>query len=319
MDWIGYHWDNVKEFRVHYKNAKKHNKLAKKYNKLYMQGQSPLFHYTSPKNEYIDFQEVNIPKYNFVPSFEGMEDPFHLLFVHIAKCGGTTFEQPLDIMKHHLMKEGGDQKSIISGKLANQEVVDLVKDIEDTHSSFYCIHNTEWESIYKNQVVFSIIRNPKDRLLSHIKHKARKKEYDRLINEIDSDNSDFDNLIHKHLFDFGSRDKINCIDINDTQSLIGLKSTYLSSAKLPNILQSTRFNEGNVREPIKITEKQLEEALYRCIAKGYLKKDENIDFNFKKFISKGQRVHPLTFVVTNYEKYGIIPTTHLFSKDFSLE
>ena len=77
MDWIGYHWDNVKEFRVHYKNAKKHNKLAKKYNKLYMQGQSPLFHYTSPKNEYIDFQEVNIPKYNFVPSFEGMEEKWY--------------------------------------------------------------------------------------------------------------------------------------------------------------------------------------------------------------------------------------------------
>ena len=155
-------------------------------------------------------------------------------------------------------------------------------------------------------------------MLSHILHKARKKEYDRLINEIDSDNSIFDNLIHKHLFEFGSRDKINCIDINDTQSLIGLKSTYLSSAKLPNILQSSRFNEGSNQKPIKITEKQLEEALHRCIAKGYLEKDENIDFNFKKFVSKGQRVHPLTFVVTNYEKYGIIPTTHLFSKDFSL-
>ena len=111
------------------------------------------------KDEYIDFQEVNIPKYDFVPSFEGMKDPFHLLFVHIAKCGGTTFEQPLDIMKHHLMKEGGDQKSIITGKLANQEVVDLVKDLEDTHSSFYCIHNTEWESIYKNQIVFTVVYN----------------------------------------------------------------------------------------------------------------------------------------------------------------
>lgn len=312
MNWLGFHWDNVKDFREYYK-------LAKMYNKLYMQGQSPLFHYQLPKDEYIDFQKVNIPEYDFVPSFEGMKDPFHLLFVHIAKCGGTTFEQPLDIMKHHLIKEGGDQKSIITGKLANQEVVDLVKDIEDTHSSFYCIHNTEWDSIYKNQVVFSIIRNPKDRLLSHIKHKARKWDNEELIKNIDAKNSIFDNLMYKHLFDFGSRDKISCIDINDTQSLIGLKSTYLSSAKLPNILQSSRFNEGSDREPIKITEKQLEEALYRCIAKGYLKKDENIDFEFKKFISEGQRLHPLTFVITKDAKYGIIPTTHLFSKDFSLE
>ena len=312
MNWLGFHWDNVKEFREYYK-------LAKKYNKLYIQSQSPLFHYQLPKKEYIDFQEVNIPEYDFVPSYEGMKDPFHLLFVHIAKCGGTTFEQPLDIMKHHLIKEGGDQKSIITGKLANQEVVDLVKDIEDTHSSLYCIHNTEWESIYKNQVVFSIIRNPKDRLLSHIKHKARKWDNEELIKNIDAKNSIFDNLMYKHLFEYGSRDKINCIDINDTQSLIGLKSTYLSSAKLPNILQSSRFNEGSDREPIKITEKQLEEALYRCIAKGYLKKDENIDFKFKKFISEGQRLHPLTFVVTKDAKYGIITTSDLFSKDFSLE
>ena len=312
MNWLGFHWDNVKDFREYYK-------LAKMYNKLYMQSQSPLFHYDFAKEEYIDYQDVNIPDFDFVPSYEGMKDPFHLLFVHIAKCGGTTFEQPLDIMKHHLIKEGGDQKSIITGKLANQEVVDLVKDIEDTHSSLYCIHNTEWESIYKNQVVFSIIRNPKDRLLSHIKHKARKWDNEELIKNIDAKNSIFDNLMYKHLFEYGPRDKINCIDINDTQSLHSLKSTYLSSAKLPNILQSSRFNEGSDRKPIKITEKQLEEALYRCIAKGYLKKDENIDFKFKKFISEGQRLHPLTFIVRKDAKYGIIPTTHLFSKDFSLE
>tara|TARA_Y100000748_G_scaffold302230_1_gene304019 strand:- start:284 stop:1222 length:939 start_codon:yes stop_codon:yes gene_type:complete len=312
MNWIGFHWDNVKEFREYYK-------LAKKYNKLYMQSQSPLFHYHSSKNEYIDFQEINIPEYDFVPSYEGMKDPFHLLFVHIAKCGGTTFEQPLDIMKHHLIKEGGDQKSIITGKLANQEVVDLVKDIEDTHSSFYCIHNTEWESIYKNQVVFSIIRNPKDRLLSHIKHKARKWDNEELIKNIDANNSIFDNLMHKHLFDFGSRDKINCIDINDTQSLINLKSTYLSSAKLPNILQSSRFNDGNDRDKMKISESDVLLAYKKCIDKGYLEKDKSIDFDYKKFISEGEKVHPLTFVVTKEERYGIIPTTKIFSKDFCLE
>ena len=179
MNWIGWHWDDVGKFREYLM-------LAKKYNKLYIESQSPLFHYDFAKEEYIDYQDVNIPDFDFVPSYEGMKDPFHLLFVHIAKCGGTTFEQPLDIMKHHLIKEGGDQKSIITGKLANQEVVDLVKDIEDTHSSFYCIHNTEWESIYKNQVVFSIIRNPKDRLLSHIKHKARKWDNEELIKNIDA-------------------------------------------------------------------------------------------------------------------------------------
>ena len=118
--------------------------------------------------------------------------------------------------------------------------------------------------------------------------------------------------MHKHLFEYGSRDEINCIDINDTKSLIALKSTYLSSAKLPNILQSSRFNEGNTKRPIKITEKQIEEALYRCIAKGYLEKDENIDFDYKKFISEGEKVHPLTFVVSKDERYGIIPTKALF-------
>ena len=61
-----------------------------------------------------------------------------------------------------------------------------------------------------------------------------------------------------------------------------------------------------------ITEKQIEEALYRCIAKGYLEKDENIDFDYKKFISEGEKVHPLTFVVSKDERYGIIPTKALF-------
>jgi len=379
MNWLGFHWDNIKGFREYYK-------LAKMYNKLYVQSQSPLFHYQLPKEEYVDVQKVSVPEYDFIPSYEGMEDPFHLLFIHISKSGGTTFEQPLDILKHHLIKEcsvitdkypkynfcgtnfdperdqttiisntctvktaayesqvqtrediikqhiqkkSGDQKSIITGKLANQEVIDLVKSIEDTHSSFYCVHNTQWGSVSQlphfqpsfdeNKVIFCIIRNPKDRLLSHLKHKARKWDYEELIRNIDSKDSMFDNNIHKHLFEYGDRDKINCIDINDTKSLHALKSTYLSSAKLPNILQASRFNEGKERKPINITEKQLEEAFDRCIAKGYLEKDENIDFKFKKFISEGQRVHPLTFVVTKEERYGFIPTTDLFSKDFSLE
>ena len=66
----------------------------------------------------------------------------------------------------------------------------------------------------------------------------------------------------------------------------------VDSKLLPNILQSTRFNEGSNREPIKITEKQLEEALQRCIAKGYLEKDENIDFNFLN--SSSVKSFPLT-------------------------
>ena len=312
MNWIGWHWDDVGKFREYLM-------LAKKYNKLYIESQSPVFHYNFAKEEYIDYQDVNIPDFDFVPSYEGMKDPFHLLFVHIPKSAGTTFEQPLDIMKHYLKKEGGDQKTLITGSLANREAVNLMRNAENTHSSFYCIHNTWWDTLYKNQVVFSIIRNPRDRLLSHLKHKARGWDFSQLMKKIDENGSMFDNNIHRHLFIYGERDKINCIDIKDTKSIIGLKSTYLSSAKLPNILQARRFNDGDDRKPINITEKQLEEALSRCIAKGYLEKDENIDFNFKKFISEGQRVHPLTFVVRKDAKYGIIPTTHLFSKDFSLE
>jgi len=305
MEWLGYHWDNVKEIR-------EHKKLAKYHNKMYMQGMSPVFSYNLPNDQYIDYKELEIPEYDFIPSYEGMNDTFHLMHVHIPKCGGTTFEQPLDILKHHLMKEGGKEKSIVTGKLSNKHVTKLVEDLEETKTSFYCIHNTEWESLYKNQLVFSIIRNPKDRLLSHIKHKARRCNLEEIHQRIDEKNSDFDNLMHRHLFDFGQRDKIHCIDIDDRNSLINLKSTYLSAAKLPNILQSSRFNDGNDRPDVKISESDVLHAYKKCVDKGYLEKDENIDFNCEKFMSEGNKVHPLTFVVSKDERYGIIPTKVLF-------
>ena len=56
------------------------------------------------------------------------------------------------------MKEGGKEKSIVTGNLSNKHVTKLVEDLEETKSSFYCIHNTKWESLYKNQLIFSIIR-----------------------------------------------------------------------------------------------------------------------------------------------------------------
>ncbi len=312
MRW-DYHWDDIKESREYLK-------LAKKYNKLYLKSTSPIFTYKQ-ENKYIDYEEVNIPNFDFIPSYDGMTDPFHLLHVHIPKCGGTTFERPLDIMKHWIMKTDGTGKSLISGKLSNKQLVDAVKEYKRPHSSFYCIHNTNWANIYDNQVVFCIIRNPVERLLSDIKHKARKWDNEKINQRIEEKNSDFDNLMYRHIYDFGTQENIvNFVDINDKNTLSSLKSTYLSSARLPNILQSSKFWVGEEREEkVKLSDEEVNNAFKKCYDKGYLEKDENIEFNYKKFVSTGKKINPTTIIIDKENKYRIIPTTHLFSKDFCLE
>ena len=133
MRW-DYHWDDIKESREYLK-------LAKKYNKLYLKSTSPIFTYKQ-ENKYIDYEEVNIPNFDFIPSYDGMTDPFHLLHVHIPKCGGTTFERPLDIMKHWIMKTDGTGKSLISGKLSNKQLyaLDVLDALLDSSENQYRCH-----------------------------------------------------------------------------------------------------------------------------------------------------------------------------------
>ena len=72
-------------------------------------------------------------------------------------------------------------------------------------------------------------------------------------------------------------------------------------------------------EKVKLSDEEVNNAFKKCYDKGYLEKDENIEFNYKKFVSIGKKINPTTIIIDKENKYRIIPTTHLFSKDFCLE
>ena len=66
------------------------------------------------------------------------------------------------------------------------------------------------------------------------------------------------------------------------QQNLKIKSAFLSSSRLPNILHMERLNDGGLRGKMRIEEKAVKEIYEECIARGFVEKDESIDYKFLK-------------------------------------
>ncbi len=335
--------------------------------------------YQQISNDYLE-EMKRICKTNgldFVPSFEGSNDSSgetwkHLMYLHIHKCGGSSIIKPIQrlmtilynfISKRSNLLETKNYLSIVALK-SDQEVSALMRSItaensRDLTSIFFSPHLSSWSPLYQHiskmsntkPRIFCTIRNPKQRLLSQIKHWSGKGNFNSIedfYSGIECENSMFNNLMHRSIFAYGldtynyrsksrisflennnnnvklrPHEDIEFIDVSDYKTISKVKSAFLSASLLPNIIQPTRFNETTERESNRgqnLSDDELDYIFNRCIEKGFLEKDESINYqqlkrrtldglNLHSLPNESSfRIHPLTFIISKKGKCSIIPT-----------
>lgn len=274
----------------------------------------------------------------------------YLFYLHIRKCGGTSFASPLYQMKQYISGQKTHKQT--SGKKKyrhlfctsrhihrKEEIPGLNKIIEDSgnlelNSAFYTTHGASWTGTYNTMSkvhnikpeIFAIIRNSKDRLRSQIIHDASLGvSFDNFEQELEREWSEYDNTIYKYLRDYnldsfteGAKDKelapgldkLTIVDVSNQAFIAKVKTAFLSSSKLPNLLQFTRLNESSLRVGSSLSENQIEDIYNRFVDKGFIEKDQeidNIDFeenslkrnNFSDIESGEVSLNSETFIVAN--------------------
>ena len=134
------------------------------------------------------------------------------------------------------------------------------------------------------------------------------------INQEDQDRDEF------------TRD-IDLIDISDNPTINKVKSLFLSTSFLPNIVQLKSLNTNKDNTLCKLSKEKIKNIFEKCEDQGFLEKDYSIyqDFMKNKYtyslnipsienVDKNL-IHPLTFFCThNKAKNGfLIPTKHFIN------
>ncbi len=310
--------------------------------------------------------------FEFSPSYQIADDSSlkewrHILYLHIPKCAGTSFEQPLRILSKLLYKlqPKGFTNDLIDNYIVPEpirskyEVQVLRKKIEFStpnkiKSTFISCHGVSWnplsssisKAIENAPKVLVLSRNPKQRLLSQVRHEAFNYEsIDKLIDYIEENtskkNSELNNIMYKYIFDVGLNaiesktelekrqilpndlDDMAFVDISDVSSKMKIRSAYLSASRLPNVFQYSKLNDSLSRgkKLVKqLNEDEIKYAFNRCIELGFVEKDEAIDFDclHKRTLSKINNfsfdnehisnIHPLTFILSKESIGSIVPT-----------
>ncbi len=313
----------------------------------------------------------------FHPSFESGNDKSlikwrYFMYLHIPKCGGTSFFYPLNRVIEYL-SEIQSNNSLVSnknsfiatGNLKNHNYVNALSNWISRNNNFknvdggiFTPHGSTWRDLYQNiskavntqpRIICSV-RNPYERLLSQIKMYAQMcSSVDSLLDWIEDDFMDFDNCMYRYIFDYGLNgdlvtidnqilidknnklEDIDFISMSDEDTSAKFKTTFLSASSLPNILQYSRLNSSNDRQCIKgkLTAEVSQIVFQELSKKGFLKKDENINFN--KLISETKNrldfpllsndkitaIHPLTFIIDKNMHCSLISTKELFENPIS--
>ena len=205
-----------------------------------------------------------------------------LFFLHISKCSGTTFASPIYQMKQYIGKhglqavEGEEIENYLntSRHIYRREEIPCLKQIIEEYQGksfdniFYTTHGASWTSTYEtlkelydiNATVLAITRDPSERLFSHILHEASLGyPIEHFQGELEKVNSYYDNTIYKYLYDYNLEsypsdkenielnqdlERLDVVDIKDNSTKWNIKTSILSSSKLPNMLQMERLNEA---------------------------------------------------------------------------
>ncbi len=286
----------------------------------------------------------------------------NMMYLHIPKCGGTSFKIPL-LMLYHLLSNSKLKSNdnyincLVTGNIGSKSQEEALKKsitrnkYKSLDNIFFTSYTENWEELYrhvsqeshKNPRIIATIRNPRERLLSHLKMVAENcQTKDELIEIINKYKNEYDNCIYRYLFTGKAKDQkkylkgpnydlikdIDFVDISDHETISKLKSAFLSASKLPNIVQYSKLNDSKnrlTRIENKIPYKEIEQVYHYCIKHNFVEKDESINYDYLKSTTKKRlnlpyfeksktcKVHPLTFIIKSEKEYEIIPT-HEFLK-----
>ena len=293
---------------------------------------------------------------------EGIESLFHL---HIPKCGGTSIRNPIIHLltyMHRTTRENGYNLNIRHMlhpvmPRNNYEHEALQKYIDEfpykIDGAFISAHGNPWKKLSKmiksrynlKNIVLTTLRDPRERLLSTIKHESHNASSAQNVYEkIKKYPSSFDNTIYRYLYDHelmtdeqycssesheseDTIDSIIALDTNSRDEVNQIKSEFLSSNRLPNILQAKRFKDSRDRSKdneAKLSEKKIDEIYKVCLEKDFLREDDKLDIVGLSERSKARvsnivkeevdELHPLTFIINQRNNYKIMNTRDLLSK-----
>lgn len=247
-----------------------------------------------------------------------------LLYIHIPKCAGTSFIEPLQLMQKVIERtktnlSGYGNKKILSlqelaegENAANQlqAIVEIQKENKNLKLDhvFLTLHNKPTKFI-KDRVeeivsgkaeIITTTRCPRRRLYSNIKYHAPKaKNPSELRRYIENNLEEFDNHMSRVLFgttdvkevkiaseDEIRRGNIRAFDIKDTSSTDKIRRLFLSQNMYPNILQVSKLNESKNRGNHSKHDDTIREITEELIASGFTRSDEAVDWKKWNRVSK---------------------------------
>ena len=297
-----------------------------------------IFHESHANEENLNNSWKNL-QYLHVPKCSGgsFERPINEMVVRLHRKANA--DDPIAKLinpQQHLSTEGLTHPHEIRAFQA--EINSL--NINDINSVFYTMHEGSWKSTY--ELVSSLIRSkpkivmtyrdPVERLFSNVRFNALGRiegPYETkqdLIENISTEPHNFINCYYKYMNDIGLIgsdelstpssssldliDEMYVIDLKNDSLISKVKSLFLSSAGLPNILQSRVIHPFDP-DTLKIPWSDIHDVHNHLIANGSVEKDLSIDFaslikkssqriesDFTELIVNSN-LHPITFIFTS--------------------
>ena len=307
--------------------------------------------------------------FDFIPSFHlsslSASDSWnHLLYLHIPKCGGTVFVEPILKLLNFLLctNHGFDENLIttiphldlpdIPDGPAGPSLLKLIcrsrTRIASYHSSSFSVihenlalnHRQVLQSLYGNEYkLVTTIRDPFKRLVSHLNYHApkfstlsdlksfvfsRNREFYNPIARILCGSESISDISNPSFFNsgFGCPELIS-VYLNDYSSICSIKSNFLSSNSLPNVLQVSRLNVSSLKSPSSIPQQQLVDFANELSDSGYIAFDNALTKS--NYVGKVESqslnpsstsckyIHPITFVFYDEYRFHCVPTESLFA------
>lgn len=268
--------------------------------------------------------------YSFHPSFlsgktkdvQQLQSWKHLIHIHIPKCAGTNFIEPLRALmagiefeqqsrrhfnaetKHYLWTGNLGQKYVhdayllemLNGRVA---LNDLHGSLMANHTGKYGTYNQHLRELGISTKKICLLRDPSTRLYSHIRNmaatihdrstllKTTRQECFNIMDRYIYDYNLFDKyeeLPYCDPFDYKRCEEIEFFEMSDRDAISKVKSSFLSATLMPNLVQYNRLNFKKDLSRIKgsLGEKDCQDIHRELISQGFLDRDKQIDLKHLK-------------------------------------